>query len=258
VNKIHWIFICLAILVISGCTEEIGKKPIEDKSMEDKNIERVGVWKDCDPTINNCEIGLKCEHYYDDVYRCIKYLEEGEECGISVAEKCSEGLKCTPTPQKRQRCGQWSLDGAMECSVENKMICLKEGYWEGTKNCKDYLTFEGKCVKQCPEGFVGRKLTEAREGGFCITDTKIDEFEPEAMQYCETDSDCQPLCGYIEGNIGYEPCMNKFYIEQNADKLQLEEYCEDTKGKRCGSCKCNMDQRLPYGFCERVPEYCPK
>jgi len=129
--KISKALLILGIIAILGAltfvlyTSKKGtpkKEPIINQEKPATN--KVGLWEDCDPQINNCDSGLECERYgVTDIYRCIKYLKEGEECGVSVAEVCGEGLACVDTDKTRQRCGTFSTEGAQECFVEPFQVC---------------------------------------------------------------------------------------------------------------------------------------
>lgn len=96
-------------------------------------INRVGLWKECDPQTNNCEVGLECVRLgVTDMYRCTKYLLEDDECGTSAAELCGEGLECVDTDKTRQRCATFSTEGAQECIQEPLQICKPSQIGEGT------------------------------------------------------------------------------------------------------------------------------
>lgn len=93
-------------------------------SQEKPDISEVGLWDICNPQTNNCEDALVCKQQgASDIYRCINYLKEGEECGISVAEICGEDLVCTETNQTRERCGTFSTEGEQECFIEPFEVC---------------------------------------------------------------------------------------------------------------------------------------
>lgn len=117
-------FLILGAIVVLGVLTlalYISKKEI---LQEEPVTNTVGLWEDCNPNTNNCDIGLECKRYgVTDIYRCIKYLKEGEECGVSVAEVCNEGLTCVDTDKTRQRCGTFSTEGAQECFVESLQVC---------------------------------------------------------------------------------------------------------------------------------------
>lgn len=124
--KIKKIFLILGVIVILGALVYILYILKQGSPQENPMINKVGLWKDCNPEINNCETGLKCDRYgITDVYRCVKYLKEGEECGTSVAETCSEGLSCVDTDKTRQRCGTFSTKGDEECFVESFQVCKR-------------------------------------------------------------------------------------------------------------------------------------
>lgn len=116
-------FLILAIFIVLGISVFIFYNLRQGEPQEKPIVNKVSLWKDCDPKNNNCEAGLECSHYGKDIYRCIKYLKEGKECGISVAEICSEGLSCVDTDKTRQRCGTFSTEGDQECFVEPFQVC---------------------------------------------------------------------------------------------------------------------------------------
>ncbi len=82
------------------------------------------LWRTCNPQTNNCKNGLVCKRLgVTDIYRCVQYLEEGDECGISEAKICGEGLTCVKTSDTRTRCGTFSINGGQECFTEPVEIC---------------------------------------------------------------------------------------------------------------------------------------
>jgi len=88
----------------------------------------VGLWKECNPDLANCATGLVCNYYRTDatrgdIYMCIQYLNEGDECGRSVAKLCSEGLECVNTGGRRTVCGTFMQDGGQECFEEPMQVC---------------------------------------------------------------------------------------------------------------------------------------
>ncbi len=124
-------FLILGFVVILGALTlilYISKKETPQEELkinqEKPTVNKVGLWEDCDPQVNNCDTGLECKRYGDtDIYRCIEYLKEGEKCGVSVAKACSEGLTCVDTDKTRQRCGTFSTKGEQECFVEPFQVC---------------------------------------------------------------------------------------------------------------------------------------
>lgn len=123
--KAKKILLVLGIFIVLGISVFILYNLRQGKPQEKPIVNKVGLWEDCDPQINNCDTELECSHYYKDIYRCIKFLKEGEECGISAAEICSEGLTCVDTGRTRQRCGTFSTKGEQECFIEPFQVCKR-------------------------------------------------------------------------------------------------------------------------------------
>ena len=155
--KIKKIPLILGVIVILGALVfilYILKQGSPIVNQEKPIVNKVGLWKDCNPKINNCETGLRCNRYgITNIYRCIKYLNEGEECGISVAEICSEGLSCVDTDKSRQRCGTFSTKGDQECFIEPFQVCKSikknpQAKCLGDCNCME------KCNKEGPTYFI--------------------------------------------------------------------------------------------------------
>ena len=122
--KIGKILLILVIVAVLGFLTFLLINSKIKAPQEKPTVNKVGLWKDCNPQINNCETGLDCRRYgVADIYRCIKYLKEGDECGTNVAEICDEGLICTDTVKTRQRCGTFSTKGDQECFVESLQVC---------------------------------------------------------------------------------------------------------------------------------------
>lgn len=122
--KISKTLLILGIITVLGLLTFVLYNSKKEISQEKPATNKVGLWEDCDPQINNCNSGLECKRYgVTDIYRCIKYLKEGEECGTSVAEVCGEGLTCVDTDKTRQRCGTFSTEGAQECFIEPFQVC---------------------------------------------------------------------------------------------------------------------------------------
>lgn len=158
--KIKKIFLILGVIVILGALVfilYILKQGNPIVNQEKPIVNKVGLWKDCDPKINNCETGLECSLYGKSIYKCIKYLKEGEECGISVAETCSEGLSCVDTDKTRTRCGAFTIKGdAQECFVEPLQVCKRinknpQAKCLGNCNCME------KCKQEGPTYFISVK-----------------------------------------------------------------------------------------------------
>lgn len=151
--KIKKIFLILGAIVILGALVYVLYILKQGNPQENPMVNKVGLWKDCNPEINNCETGLKCDRYgITDIYRCIKYLDEGEECGISVAEICSKGLSCVDTDKTRTRCGG-SLGEGEECVYEPFQACKPikknpQAKCLGSCNCVE------KCNKEGPTYFI--------------------------------------------------------------------------------------------------------
>lgn len=122
--KISKIVLIFGIIALLGALTFILYNSKKEIPQEKLTTSKVGLWEGCDPQINNCENGLECKGYgVTDIYRCIKYLKKGEECGLSEAEVCSEGLVCVDTDKTRQRCGTFSTEGAQECFIESFQVC---------------------------------------------------------------------------------------------------------------------------------------
>ncbi len=86
----------------------------------------VGIWEECNPSSNNCASDLECKRYgKTDIFRCVKYLKEGDECGLSEAKICDSDLICVDTDKKRVRCGAISVEGEQECFEESLQICKR-------------------------------------------------------------------------------------------------------------------------------------
>lgn len=93
-------------------------------AQEDSLNDRGLLWNSCNPNINECKNGLFCNRFVEGDYRCMKYLEEDEECGFNKGEICKEGLRCKKSNEHKLRCGTLiNNDGKKQCHPEKVETC---------------------------------------------------------------------------------------------------------------------------------------
>ena len=122
--KFNKVLLIIPIIIVFSVISILIYTSNKERLNENTQFTKVGLGKDCNPKINNCDTGLECKSHGDaNIYKCVMYLTVGKECGLSEAELCGEGLTCTNTKDTRTRCTTLSTDSAKECPVEPFQIC---------------------------------------------------------------------------------------------------------------------------------------